>query len=71
MMKKLQQEEKKDQGNPDRKGENKNEIILSSKSFLAIVNRIFKVSVAKKLHPQTSDGYAYNFANSIFHPPKV
>ena len=33
MMKKLQQEEKKDQENPDRKAENKNEIVLSSKSF--------------------------------------
>jgi hypothetical protein len=32
MMKKLKQEEKKDQNNPERKAENKNEIV-SSKSF--------------------------------------
>lgn len=33
MMKKLKQEEKKDEQNPERKAENKNEFVLSSKSF--------------------------------------
>ena len=71
MMKKLQQEEKKDQENPERKSENKNESVLSSKSFFAIVNRTYKTAIEKQLFPQISDGYAYNCTNTIFHPPKM
>lgn len=71
MMKKLQQEEKKDQENPERKSENKNEIVLSTKSFFATISRAYKQRIAKKLYPQIADNYAYNPAYSIFHPPKV
>lgn len=71
MMKKLQQEEKKDQQNPERKSENKNEITLFSKSFFAIVNRTYKEPVAKTVISQISNSYTYSYTNSIFHPPKV
>jgi hypothetical protein len=71
MMKKLQQEEKKDQENPERKAENKNEIILSSKSFYAVVNANYKVAIIKQAFPQITDDYSYNCTSNIFHPPKV
>ena len=71
MMKKLQQEEKKDQENPERKSENKSEVVLSSKSFFALVTRTNKVAIAKQFFPQVTNSYTYNFTNSIFHPPKV
>lgn len=71
MMKKLQQEEKKDQENPERKAENKNEIILSSKSFYAVVNANYKVAIIKQVFPQITDDYSYNCTSTIFHPPKV
>lgn len=71
MMKKLQQEEKKDQENPERKSENKSEVVLSSKSFFALVTRTNKVAIAKQFFPQVTNSYTYNCTNSIFHPPKV
>lgn len=71
MMKKLQQEEKKDQQNPERKSENKNEITLFLKSFFAIVDRTDIEAFAKPLISQVSNGYTYNYTYSIFHPPKV
>lgn len=40
MMKKLKQEDKKDQQNPDRKSDNKDEVVVSSKSFFPSVTRI-------------------------------
>jgi hypothetical protein len=71
MMKKLQQEEKKDQENPERKAENKNEILLSSKSFFATVVRVYKIAVNKPLFPRFENDYAYSPSHSVFHPPKV
>jgi hypothetical protein len=69
MMKKLQEEEKKDQENPERKNENK--IVLSTKSFFATISRSYKPRIAKKLYPQIANNYAYRPAYSVFHPPKV
>jgi hypothetical protein len=71
MIKKLQQEEKKDQENPERKGENTNEIVLSSKSFFAIIGSSHKISAAKQRFPQLRNSYTYNCTSSIFHPPNV
>jgi hypothetical protein len=71
MLKKLQQEEKKDQENSERKGENKNEVILSSKSFFAIINKTYKIAIAKRQFLQVTNGYTYNCTSLIFHPPKV
>jgi hypothetical protein len=71
MMKKLEQEEKKDQENPERKAENKNEILLSSKSFYATVDNTYKIAIVKQRFPQIENIYSYNCTNSIFHPPQV
>jgi hypothetical protein len=71
MMKKLEQEEKKDQENPERKAENKNEILLSSKSFYATVDNTCKIAIVKQRFPQIENIYSYNCTNSIFHPPQV
>ncbi|MFY8004320.1 MAG: hypothetical protein ACOVNR_05730, partial [Chitinophagaceae bacterium] len=60
MMKKLQQEEKKDQENPERKSENKSEIALSIKSFFATTSRPYKPRIAIILFPQLVNNYAYN-----------
>lgn len=71
MMKKLQQEEKKDRENPGRKAENKSEVVLSAKTFFATIYRAYQLRIAKKASPQIADNYAYNPVCSIFHPPKV
>ena len=72
MMKKLQQEEKKDQENPDRKADNKNEIVLSSKSFAPTLPKFSSIEIiTKPQYPNIANSYTYNSTNSIFHPPKV
>ncbi len=71
MMKKLQQEEKKDQENPERKAENKNEIVLSTKSFFATVPAQYSInSKSKKLLPY-SKGKSIDRSFDIFHPPQA
>jgi len=71
MMKKLQQEEKKDQENPERKVENKNEIILSTKSLFATVPAQHLIDIkSKKLLP-SSDGKSIDRSFAIFHPPQA
>jgi hypothetical protein len=70
MMKKIQTEEKKDQENPERRGENKNEITLSSRScFLSIST--FPIRTAKI--PKTTSyivGHILDRSLDIFHPPQ-
>ena len=69
MMKKLKQEEKQDQQNPERKSEYKADV-LSSKSFYccsvaAFTTIVFKATVVEKDYPITDMSYAF------FHPPQV
>lgn len=71
MIKKLKQEEKKDEENPERKAENKNEITLSSKSFFANVNIAAGKVLPKNKYPFHTDNYQHNNIYSIFHPPKL
>jgi hypothetical protein len=71
MMKKLQQEEKKDQENPERKSENKNEIILSTKSFFATVSTQYLIDSKSKKQLPSSDGKSINRSFDIFHPPQA
>jgi hypothetical protein len=72
MMKKLQQEEKKDQENPDRKAENKNEIVLSSKSFAPYLPVLSILEISTKLqYPKTDNDYSLDRSNFIFRPPKA
>jgi len=69
MMKKMQQEEKQDQQNPERKSVTKIEV-LSSKSFftssataLSILSS--RAATVEKRYPLTNISYAF------FHPPQV
>jgi hypothetical protein len=69
MMKKLQEEEKKDQQNPERKVENKNEV-ASSKSFFA--NGLFKKPIIT--HSYTAyfnTSFPIGITADIFHPPSL
>ena len=67
MMKKLQQEEKKDQQDPDRKGENKLNV-LSSKSFFTSVP-FHKIHFVKRTYPILQVAKETNRSFEIFHPP--
>lgn len=67
MMKKLQQEEKKDQQDPDRKGENKLNV-LSSKSFFTSV-LFHKVHFVKRTYPILQVAKETKRSFEIFHPP--
>ncbi len=70
MMKKLQQEEKKDQENPNRKGDNKNEITLFSKSFFATVN-LYRLFCLKKQYPSLQIQKETDRSFEVFHPPSL
>lgn len=67
MMKKLKQEEKKDQQNPERKSENKNEIALSSRSFFPALELIASVQQID-FHPFTP-GKPVSIPYSLLRPP--
>lgn len=68
MMKKLQEEEKKDQQNQERKSENKNEILLSSKSFFtAIPNH--SIYFIKRLYSTLQSPKETDRSFEVFHPP--
>ena len=69
MMKKLKQQEKQDQQNPERKTENKIQV-LSSKSFYfssveAFAIAVFKATPIEKNYPVKDISY------SFFHPPQA
>lgn len=70
LMKKLKQEEKKDQENPERKADNKNEITLFSKSFFTSV-AILPVGSGTviKFSPH-SESKPVDRSFGIFHPPQ-
>ena len=68
MMKKLQKEENKDRQNPERKSDNKNEV-LSSKSFFASV-QVPAISTTHRFTGFTDEALSER-PSSIFHPPGV
>ncbi len=68
MMKKLKQEENKDKQNPNRKGDNKDEV-LSFKSFFPSIQII--VTTFKKKFPAIKASFAINRNSDIFHPPQA
>jgi hypothetical protein len=69
MMKKLKEEEKKEQQNPERKVDNKNEI-ASSKSFFA--NGLLKKPViAYSYSLYFDDSFPPGASADIFHPPAL
>ena len=69
MTKKLRQEEKKDQQNPERKSENKNETV-SSTSYFASISLGLPAEPAKT-YPRNSDPSLSDRSYAIFHPPAV
>jgi hypothetical protein len=68
LMKKLQAEEKKDQENQERKADNKNGMVLSSKSFFtsAPSDRIYFI---KRLYPNLQITKETDRSFEVFHPP--
>ena len=66
VMKKLQQEEKQDKQNPDRKTDNKEEV-LSSKTFFTTLH--CSIPAIKTLYPLLDGSKAAEMPRSIFHPP--
>jgi hypothetical protein len=67
MLKKLKQEEKKDEQNPERRLENKSEV-FSSKSYFATYNADISGAFASFV-PLFSIGHPKDCANTFFHPP--
>ncbi|CAN5756158.1 hypothetical protein BH11BAC4_BH11BAC4_22320 [soil metagenome] len=68
VMKKLQEEERKDAQNAERKSENKNENILSSKSFFATTT----ASTTQQIiitYPSLQAGKVKKMPRAVFHPP--
>jgi hypothetical protein len=68
MMKKLQEEEKKDQENQERKSENKNEVGLSSKSFFYTVPN-YNTEFVKTMYPFLQSPKETDRSFEVFHPP--
>src|SRR5687768_4805973 len=66
MMKKLQQEEKKDQSNPERKMENKNEVIAERSFYTALV---CNAEVIISQYPSFNIGTPIDMSGDFFHPP--
>lgn len=70
MMKKIEQENKKDQQNPERKTSNRGEISFYLPSlFIAIDFFSFEVSTTKKEFSYVA-GHGIERLSLIFHPPK-
>jgi hypothetical protein len=71
MMKKLKAEEKKDQENPERRGENKNEITLSSRSFFPSITTPGYKIINFAITTPYSAGNTIDRSFDIFHPPQA
>ncbi|MFT3947512.1 MAG: hypothetical protein QM763_11140 [Agriterribacter sp.] len=70
LMQKLKKEGKKEQQNPERKLENKNEIPLSSKSFFATLST--PDALTNKVNfPAYIGGKTIKVSRTFFHPPDV
>lgn len=67
MMKKLKQEENKDKQNPERKADNKEEV-LSANSFYTTLAPKFQVKI-EVTYPVSAGDKAVDMPRSIFHPP--
>ncbi len=68
MMKKLKQEENKDKQNPNRKTDNKDEVLFSKSSFPFIQ---IAVTTLKILYPAIKASLAIDHIYDIFHPPQA
>lgn len=66
LAKKLKQAEKKEQRNPDSKGENKQEVV-SSRSFYPVIITAAAEPIAH--HYSSNNGKPVDIAEDFFHPP--
>ncbi len=71
MMKKLQEEEKKEQENQEKRAESRLEIVLSTKSFFAILPPALVLIYKTQKLPALSNGKATDISFDIFHPPQA
>ncbi len=69
MMKKLKQEERKDQQNPERKAENKNEVLYLS-VYTSPALRFIPLQ-AKQLYATLQCKKEIKLPSAVFHPPAV
>lgn len=67
LMKKIREHEQKDHQSPERKLNNKVEV-LSSKSFFAAAPLLFATTMPRYPHPDPS-GWPVDMPSSFFHPP--
>ena len=70
MTKKLQQEDNKDQQNPERKGDNKSEVIFYFKSSFASVP-VFNCITKLPTYTVISAAKTTDHSTGIFHPPQA
>lgn len=70
MMKELKEEAQKDHQYPDRRGENKNEIVLSNQSFFTTINPL-PISGIQRNYFFTNEGKVVKIHRGIFHPPNL
>lgn len=70
MMKELKNEAKKDQQYPDRRGENKNEIVLSDKSFFSTIVPL-SVPAMQHIYSLANEGKVVKMQRIIFRPPTL
>ena len=71
LMKKLRQQEKKDQENPNRKAESKKQTFLSSRSFFAAVSNQVATEMPAVKITLTAASELSSPALDIFHPPRA
>lgn len=68
LMKKMKREENKDKQNPERKGNNKNEIIYFYQTYASID---FCCNSLKQIYNSYNNSTTQDFSFSFFHPPRV
>lgn len=71
MMKKLKEEEKKDQQTPERKSENRAETVLYANSPALLLSSLFYTEVKDQLSSLESTGKCVDRSFDFFHPPKI
>lgn len=70
MIKQIEQEEKKDKGNPDRKSENKIETLDFFKPFFALETN-YNLKLRKKIYPNFQASKETDRSFEVFHPPSI
>ncbi|WP_121356755.1 hypothetical protein [Flavisolibacter nicotianae] len=69
MMKKLKEQEKKEEQNPERKGGNRNEVVYAKSSFATLAFHQLNLPVSYSLYADTS--FPKGIYADIFHPPAL